>query len=141
MELKSVKEYKRDIRFRQPIYYKDRTFRGWHYWGFDAHFWIGVQDSPEVPARTSQQFTEHVDNKGVEIWDGDRVKVWDAVGKSWTGVVRFIDGCWEVSYDEPQWDRGMELNRTRLYLKCFTINHAIEVIGNIIENPGPEAHI
>ena len=84
------------------------------------------------------QFTGKKDKNGKEIWEGDRVKcVWvlDYSLKTVLGTVKFIDGCWDVVFDEKQYDPFLKCYRERDYVKCFTVNHAIEVIGNIYENP------
>ena len=72
-----------------------------------------------------------VDNKGKPIFEGDRVKCewWsDYSGSKVLGTVRIVDGCFTVEFDEPQYDKLDEIWRPRLYVKCFTVNHALEVI-------------
>ena len=85
---------------------------------------------------TLMRFTGMKDKNGKEIWEGDRVKcVWvlDYSQKTVTGTVQFVDGCWDVVLDEKQYDPFLKCHRERDYVKCFTINHALEVIGNIYE--------
>ena len=59
-----------------------------------------------------------------EIYENHIVKCTYADGSHEIGVVRFIDGCFDILF-----------GKGRDYLKCFTINHAEEIIGNEFENP------
>ena len=74
------------------------------------------------------------DNNGNEIYAGDVVEVTSAAMgclKTINGVVKIIDGCFDVVFDTPIYDDFLKCNRPKLYVKCFSVNHAIKVIGNI----------
>ena len=74
------------------------------------------------------------DINGNEIYAGDIVDVKTATMncfKTIRGVVKIIDGCFDVVFDTPVYDDYLKCNRPKLYVKCFSVNHAIEVIGNI----------
>lgn len=60
-----------------------------------------------------------------EIYEGDIVKINNSMGIFFIAEVRFTDGCFEVYiYSSKQRD----------YLKCYVVNYAIKIIGNIYEN-------
>ena len=87
------------------------------------------------------QYTGLKDKNGVEIYDGDNVEV-DTTGMNYqpeivNGIVKYIDGCFTVEFAKTVYDVVLKCNRERLYVKCFTVNHALKVIGNIHE---PEPH-
>lgn len=93
-----------------------------------AHIWSihGVDDDcTEEDKAIPLQFTGLKDSKGVEIFEGDIVKIRDNLGDRHIGSVNMIDGCWST----------LGADDAREYLKCHVVNHAIEVIGNIFENP------
>ena len=76
---------------------------------------------------------------GKEIYEDDLVEA-NTIGinyrSEWVkGVVKFLDGCFEVEFCEPIYDVSIKTYRTRLYLKCFVVNNAIKVIGKIYDNP------
>jgi uncharacterized phage protein (TIGR01671 family) len=110
---------------------------------------IGIQKDGcypvEVDPETVGQYTgEHtrLSGKGKEIWEGDRVKV-NVLGinysSEWiTGFVKYVDGCFTVIFSNPVYDPNTQCNRRNLYVKCFVVNNAIEVIGNIYESPKEE---
>ena len=79
------------------------------------------------------QFTGMRDRNGREIYEGDLCAVLFGNGKTHKAVVAFIDGCFELNFYYPV-VIGRHYN-DRDYLKCSTVNHAAEVIGNIYGNP------
>lgn len=79
------------------------------------------------------QFAGLKDKNGKEIYEGDRCNVLFANGEKHKAEVVFIDGCFELNFYYPIVIGGHYNDRG--YLKCSTVNHAVEVIGNIYENP------
>ena len=78
-------------------------------------------------------FSDHKDCEGKEIYVKDRVSVKLANGSKEKGTIEFIDGCFDIVFDIPV-EIGLFYKR-RDYLKCFTINHAVKIIGTLTENP------
>ena len=86
-----------------------------------------------------QQCTNLEDKNGKKIYDGDIVEV-STLGINYmrdyiNGVVELIDGCFTVVFSQPVYDVTLKTQRKSLYVKCFTINHDIKVIGHINKNP------
>jgi len=77
------------------------------------------------------QFTGLKDKNGKEIYEGDRAKIIQSNGSTVMATVAFIDGCFDLLFDEPV--RIYPNVVMRDYVKCWTINHALEIIGNIYE--------
>lgn len=137
----------RPIKFRG----KRKDNGEWHYGGyfraFDGTTWIlgddGLTDRPEAievePSTVGEFAGEHekLGHKGKEIYEGDIVEInthginYDS--KTIRGIVNFVDGCFEVKFSEPVYDLHLKTHRQRLYVKCFVVNRAIKVIGNIHE--------
>jgi uncharacterized phage protein (TIGR01671 family) len=87
-------------------------------------------NSPEeYPLNECEQFTGLRDRNGVEVFEGDVISIENAMGKKSIGIVEFTDGCFDVRIKD-----SFIFGRMRDYLKCFTINRAAEVIGNVHEN-------
>jgi uncharacterized phage protein (TIGR01671 family) len=79
-----------------------------------------------------EQYTGFKDNKGKDIYEKDIAKVTDALGNEHKGVISFLDGCFEIYFfDFIEIDGVL---KARDYLKCWIVNHVVEVIGNKYEN-------
>ncbi|WP_144456847.1 YopX family protein [Bacillus pumilus] len=85
-------------------------------------------------------FTGLKDKNGVWIYEGDNVRLTNESGFSSLGEVQFNDGCFEAKFQSglPVFN-GARHHYTKYqdYVKVFAANHAIEVVGNIYENPSP----
>ncbi|ENQ3106539.1 phage uncharacterized protein TIGR01671 [Bacillus sp. 491mf] len=82
------------------------------------------------------QYTGLKDKNGKKIFEGDIVRLTNSRGFHCLAEVQFVYGCFEVVFQELLYVReGLRgYYRERDYVKCFTCNHAIEVIGNIYED-------
>lgn len=79
--------------------------------------------------------TEYGGGKGNKIFEHDTVKVRLAGGSETAiGIVKIVDGCFDVQFDNPVYDKPTQSFRDRIYVKSFVVNHAITVIGNIHED-------
>jgi uncharacterized phage protein (TIGR01671 family) len=114
----------REIKFRAWDKCKSRMvfFDLW-----DSEVSIPASDSPIM------QFTGLHDKNGKEIYESDMVRCTTARGYVLFGEVIFEDGTFNVVFMESYYDRNFF--RQRDYVKVFSANHSIEVIGNVWGNP------
>jgi len=89
----------------------------------------------EVNPETVGQFTGFEYKNGRKIYEGDYCRLINSGGWTGYGVVQFVDGCFELLFKEPLWDSSLRCYRQQDYLKCWIVNCAIEIIGNIHDNP------
>ena len=107
-------------------------------------------DYKSVDIIAKRQYTGLKDCEGVEIYEGDIVKCyWLAelgvteIDCFHTGVVRFVDCRFEVSFSDKAYIRNVGENGvysvTKLELTCYSHDEdcylEYKVIGNIHENP------
>jgi uncharacterized phage protein (TIGR01671 family) len=120
----------REIKFRQ----RNINNGKWHYWGLIDEQWINpiIQDNYQDPSK-SNQYTGLKDKHEKEIYEGDYCKLINANGFTGYGYVQFNDGCFDILFKEPLY--SCRAYHHRDYLKCWTVNYAIEIIGTIHDNP------
>lgn len=132
----------REIKFRQPIFDFNGTFREWFYWGI-----FHTDDNRQVThplglhyqgntcitdPRLSQQFTGLLDKNGKEIYKGDIIKAFtdDPTLVEWhSGAFGYLV-CKGKGYE---YFVSFSQNLHFAFEKNKSEN--IEVIGNIYENP------
>lgn len=81
-----------------------------------------------------EQWSGLHDKKSKEIYKGDRCTVQTSDGRTTEAHVVYVDGCFELWFVSPVVIDGEY--HTRYYLKCFMVNHAVEVIGTIHDQGG-----
>ncbi len=92
----------------------------------------GTLEEPPEPYSTELENDPELcinlpDKNGKPIFEGDILNVEFASGRGVVAVVKFNDGCFDVVCNN--------ITMGRDYLKCYTINRAVEIIGNTHENP------
>ena len=80
-----------------------------------------------------EQFSGFSDNNGKDIYAGDWCDVVFADGTHCHAEVSFVDACFELHFVSPVVVNKYYTDRD--YLKCYVINHAVEIIGNKHESP------
>lgn len=78
------------------------------------------------------QFTGFLDINEKEIYEHDIVKVKNATGKMIKGIIKFVDGCFDIEFLNPI--KINNIYKKKDYLKCWIINYVVEIIGNIYQN-------
>ena len=78
---------------------------------------------------------EGIEVKGKQFFVGDSVTVWGSDGISINAEILFQDGCFNVQFKNPVYDKLLDTMRVRDYLKVYTSMHSIKVIGTIHNNP------
>lgn len=112
------------IKYRQPLFNQDGTFKEWHYWGTNLEYggavsnigWMTKQIPLCDPAQ-SLQSTGMIDKNEQEIFEGDIDEYGHIV--SWHGGA----GCWALT------DKVGRIMTYPIYDRNITVS------GNIYETP------
>jgi|AntRauTorckE6833_2_1112554.scaffolds.fasta_scaffold18421_1 hypothetical protein len=99
--------------------------------GRDGKVYIDTKENEVIP-ETVGQYTGMKDKRDNRIYNKDEVKIntlaLNHKGNWIEGKIIFSDGCFDVKFNEPVYDIDSSINRTKLYLKCFTVNDAVKII-------------
>ena len=110
---------------------------GWEY--CNNHIVFKPHPKYQKNGWVEMQYSGMKDNNQIEIYKDDIVEV-STIGMNCRndkikGVVKIVDGCFTVKFKSPVYDKILKCMRPRLYVKCFTVNKALKVIGNVYDNP------
>ena len=97
---------------------------------------VGGAFTSLTPADPKRYIVEEgTEAKGAQYFVGDSVTVWGSDGISINAEILFQDGCFNVQFKNPVYDKLLDTMRVRDYLKVYTSMHSIKVIGTIHNNP------
>jgi len=85
--------------------------------------WLHFYDNRKHGSKAIMQFTGLLDKNGKEIYEGDMLRMEPNVEETCIGVVDFVDGCFDVRFDEEGTDTEP--------LRDLSPS---EIIGNIYKN-------
>lgn len=120
------------IKFRQPRFNRDGTFNHWHYWGWMSEgVFIGpLSMGQDVKGEYGQQNTGLKDKNGKEIYEGDVVK-YEKGEESGKAEIKDFNGSLVFWWLEQKTSWPSMCDSTYY----FGYAGALEIIGNIYENP------
>jgi len=81
----------------------------------------------DVNPETIGQYTGLTDKNGKKVFEGDIVAFTDI-----TGVINFIEGCFCVKTNKPDW---RSRNNPAIDIVYNEYENEVEIIGNIHDNP------
>ncbi|MBP9819388.1 hypothetical protein KBC79_01480 [Candidatus Woesebacteria bacterium] len=114
----------REIKYRQRL-----ANDTWHYWGFIDGTFVSpmLSDGVDDALKHSQQFTGKLDKNGVDVYEGDILKVYDWSFANITTLLGIVVVIWDE--DEKGW-RYDQLDHDA----CDQFRN-VEVYGNIYSAP------
>jgi len=118
---KGAGEMQRELKFRQPIFNEDGSFRLWAYWGFMDDLFLSPSEATD-----SYQYTGLKDKNGNEAYHKDIAH--DVLTKS-LFVIEWNEGNGRYQLVP------VDLPKTFHYIREVESILDMEVIGNIFMNP------